>query len=267
MMPHGPALADPGGRSGSRSRHRALAISATLALLTAWRDTLAIDANPYLLTPTVVEGERELDVFAGVGSAGSTTGLRRNSAIGVGVGVTNSWLSELAIRYQKAGDAGLAYDAVEWENILALAETNEWPVDVGIVLELELPHHSAEGIETRIGPLLQKDLGNFEINLNLIMDHHFFSDGFDSTRLQYQGQIKYRYREPLEFGLQSFGQTGSRRQNWAAYEQQVHRIGPVVMGHFALPKERGWSYNVGYLLGTTAHSPDRTLRCQIEYEF
>jgi len=44
-------------------------------------------------------------------------------------------------------------------------------------------------------------------------------------------------------------------------------VGPVVLGRLVLPREHSLSYNVAFLLGTTAHSPDTTLRFQFEYEF
>jgi hypothetical protein len=54
---------------------------------------------------------------------------------------------------------------------------------------------------------------------------------------------------------------------WAPYSDQVHRIGPVALGKFKFGRERSLAYNAAFLFGTTARSPDRTLRFQIEYEF
>jgi hypothetical protein len=248
-------------------RAAAGAIAATLVLLMPCGSTLAVEADTYLLVPTVTAGEREIDWHSGVGSAGATTTLRRNMGVGVGIGVTNNWFTELAVEYRHGQHFGMVYDAMEWENVFQLAEPNEWPIDVGMALQVEIPRDSEEGITTRVGPLLQKDFGNFEVNANVLLDRHFRGRGFESTQIQYQGQLKYRYSQPLEFGVQAFGNLGTRLQSWAAYPQQAHRIGPVVLGRFRLPKEQGLSYNLGFLIGTTAHSPDRTLRFQIEYEF
>jgi hypothetical protein len=266
------ALPHVGGGQPPRLRRRlrpaaAGVIAAGLALLMPCRPAFAVDANTYLLVPTVTEGEREIDWHSGVGSAGATTTFRRNTGLGLGFGVTNNWFTELAVQYQHGRRFGTVYDAMEWENIFQLAEPNEWPVDVGMALEVEIPRNADEGIATRIGPLLQKDFGNFEVNANVLLDRHFRGRGFQSTQIQYQGQFKYRYSQPLEFGVQAFGNLGTRLQSWAAYPQQAHRIGPVVLGRFPLAKERGLSYNLAFLVGTTAHSPDRTLRFQIEYEF
>jgi hypothetical protein len=85
--------------------------------------------------------------------------------------------------------------------------------------------------------------------------------------LGYQSQIKYRYSQPLEVGIQAFGRFSSGGQTWAPYPQQVQRLGPVVLGRLRLPHERSLSYNLAFLMGTTQRSPDQTLRFQVEYEF
>jgi hypothetical protein len=253
-------------RGASHVLLAAIALLCPLGLLAAGTAN-AVDPSSYLLTPVVTEGEREIDVRSGVGSTGRSTSFERVSGLGVGWGVNSHWYSELGVQYRHVGRSGTVYDAAEWENIVQLAEPNEWPVDVGIAYEMEIPHDSSEGVGVRFGPLLQKDFGSFEANLNILLDHHINSRTFASTQVQYQAQLRYRYSRPLEFGVQAFGNLGTRLQGWAAYELQSHRIGPVVQGRFPLAHERGISYNLAFLLGTTARSPDRTLRLQFEYEF
>jgi hypothetical protein len=250
--------------------HRHARIAAglvVLAHLLRCAPALAVDPSSYLISPTVTRGEREIDLRAGVGSAGRTTGFLRAVGLGLGMGVNDNWFTEIAVQYHRNSRSGLVYDAVEWENTVSFAEPNEWPVDVGMALEIELPRESGEGASLRMGPLLQKDFGNFEANLNILLDRHYGSTYITSTQVQYQGQIRYRYSRPFEFGLQAFGNLGDRRQSWTAYELQSHRVGPVVLGHFPLPAERGLSYNIAYLVGTTAHSPDRTIRFELECDF
>ncbi len=227
----------------------------------------AVDASVYLLTPTVTQGEREIDFHSGVGSAGSSTRHEEDAGIGFGAGVTDYWFTELAVQYRNVGHSGTTLDALEWENIIALAEPGQWPLDVGIAVEVEKPREAAEGYAVRIGPLLQKEFGLFQLNANVLFGRHFQTTEFFATQERYEAQFKYRYRQAFEYGLQAFGNLGNLRQSWTGYERQVHRVGPVVLGKFPLAGERSLSYNAAFLLGTTAHSPDRTARLQIEYEF
>lgn len=252
-----------------RSRGRAFFMPLLLGLALALRCQTAwtFDASEYLFLPTVTQGEREVDWHFGVGSSGATTRQAADAGIGIGMGVTARWYTELDLQYRQRGASGTALDAVEWENILQLAEPNQWPIDVGVVCEIERPQDVNERPSIRIGPLLQKEFGKYQANFNLLLGRHFRSSFFPATEIAYQSQIKYRYSEPFEFGLQAFGATGSRRQTWNELSAQVHRIGPVALGHFSLRHERSISYNAAFLVGATAHSPDRSVRVQLEYEF
>ena len=120
---------------------------------------------------------------------------------------------------------------------------------------------------TRFGPLLQKDFGRFQANLNIILEHHLRNIGVPPIEVRYQTQVKYRYRPPLEFGIQAFGKLGAGTQTISGYPKEEHKVGPVLLGHFAIPGERSLSYDAALLFGTTQRSPDRTLRLQLEYEF
>jgi len=236
-----------------------------LALLA--RPACAADASEYLFLPSVVQDEREIDLHLGVGSSGARTRHRENSGFGLGIGVTQRWFTEVAVAYHREMGAGTKLDAFEWENVVQLAEPGEWPVDVGLALNVEQPHNAAEGPSLRAGPLLQKEFGRFQANVNVLYSRHFRTANFQTAQLHYQGQIKYRYSQPFEFGAQAFGTMGNTLQTWSPYSEQVHRLGPVVLGRLVIPGEKSLSYNLAYLVGTTARSPDRTLRLQVEYEF
>jgi hypothetical protein len=246
---------------------------AGITLLLGTQQSLAVDASEYLFTPTVTQGERELEFYGGSGSPGDYTHAESNAALGLGFGVTQHWFTELALAYRWQSPAGTGLDAIEWENTLQIGEPGQWPVDIGFVGNLEKPSGASanpahkEGASIRFGPLLQKDIGKFEVNVNLLCRTFLQSTGMSSPQYSYQGQVKYRYGPPLEMGLQIFGRVSGGGQTWAPYQQQVLRVGPVLLGRLTLPRERSLAYNIGYLVGTTQHSPDQTLRMQVEYEF
>lgn len=242
-------------------------VIAALALMLGAHGARAVDPSDYLLLPSVVEGEREIDWHSGVGSAGARTRHRDSSGIGFGTGVTQNWFTEVAAEYRRDPRTGTTLNAYEWENIVLLAEPGEWLVDVGMLLNVEQPHRAAEGPSIRLGPLLQKEFGRFQANFNLIYSRHYRSTEMLPAHLSYQGQFKYRYSRPFEFGIQAFGNVGSVTQSWAPYSEQVHRFGPAVLGRFVVPGEQSLSYNAAFLVGSTARSPDRTFRVQLEYEF
>ena len=229
--------------------------------------TWAVDASDYLLLPTVVQGEREIDWRSGLASAGPTTKSQADYALGFGLGVTARWFTEIAVHYGQRRGSALEFKDVAWENILQLAEPGEWPVDVGIAFEIEHSQSSQDQMDVTAGPLLQKEFGFFQANFNVLITHVIEGTEPTTNRVHLQGQLKYRFSEPFEFGVQGFATVSSSRSLWAPYSDQAHRIGPVVLGKFKFARERSLSYNSAFLFGTTDHSPDRTLRFQIEYEF
>ena len=238
-----------------------------LAICVPFAPARGVDASVYLLSPTVVQGDREIDWHSGTGSSGPAVAGESDSAVAVGMGLTEHWFSEVGLRYARVGGAGSSWDAIEWENVLALAEPGELPVDIGLAFEVEVPRQSAEGVSVRGGPLLQKEIGNVQANFNLLFGRYSRTGEVSASQIEYQAQIKVRYRQPFEYGVQAFGNFSSPTHALAGYPEQLHRVGPAVMGRFLLPAERSVSYNAAYLIGTTAHSPDRTLRFQVEYEF
>jgi len=245
----------------------------SLVLLLGTEHALAVSADEYLFTPTVTQGEREIDWHFGTGSSGDTTSAESNTGLGFGYGVTQHWYTELDVEYRKKSPFGTSFDALEWENTLQIGEPGQWPVDVGMLINVDKPYGSSSNSATRepwsirFGPLLQKDIGKVEVNFNLFIARFSQDSQFSGTQLSYQSQIKFRYSAPLEVGIQSFGRFSSGKQTWAPYSEQVQRVGPVVLGRLILPRERSLSYNIGFLMGTTQHSPDQTLRIQVEYEF
>lgn len=242
---------------------------ALVALMTALAcaSAGAADNDVYLLSPTVVEGERQIDSHSGLGTSGPAVARESDSTLAVGMALSEHWFSEIGLRYARIGGGGTSWNGVAWENVLQLAEPGEWPVDVGLTVEVETSRRAADGTTLLVGPLLQKEFFDLQANFNLLFSRVLGSGTISSTQIEYQAQLKYRYRQPLEFGVQAFGRISSATDSWAAMSEQQHLVGPVVLGQVLLPRERALAYNAAYLIGTTAHSADRVLRLQVEYDF
>ena len=254
-------------RTDSRRRHRLARLVVPFALAASAQPAWSVDASDYLLLPTVNQGEREIDWRTGIASAGPTMNAQTDYALGLGYGVTAHWFTELAFHYGQRQGSTLQFRDIAWENILQLAEPGEWPLDIGISFEVERSQRSQDQLDVTGGVLLQKEFGAVQANLNILLTHVIEGPEPATTRVQFQSQLKYRYSEPFEFGVQAFNNVSSYRSTWAPYSDQVHRIGPVALGKFKFGRERSLSYNAAFLVGTTDRSPDRTLRFQIEYEF
>lgn len=231
--------------------------------------THSVFANPadYVYTPIVEHGEREIDFKAGAASplAGSSA---QGISIGFGYGATENWFTEVYLKKERSGNTDV--NLAEWENKFQLTETGKYPVDLGIVTELETPLNGNAPWEMNIGPLLQTEFGKFQLNGNLLFQRAFGKADESgvpyNTNLNYQWQAKYRWQPILEFGMQGFGGMG-KWNAWSNQASQDHRIGPAIFGKFAFGNRHAIKYNAAWLFGASNATPSHTLRTQVEYEF
>ncbi len=222
--------------------------------------------SDYVLTPIVEEGEREIDFKAGTAKLRDGTRESQQS-LGLGWGVTRRWFTEVYAIWHKEPGERHGFDAWEWENKFQLTETGKYPVDIGLLFEIERPKDRSEGFEYRWGPLLQTDITpKVQANLNLLIEKHIRAAEPSPAELGYQWQLKYRWQPALELGLQGFGNVGPWN-DWEPKSEQPHMAGPAVFGRIGLGGRQALKYNAGLLLGLSDAAPRNTFRLQVEYEF
>ena len=243
-------------------------ISASLVLLVALVST-AVYAGPadYVYMPTVEHGEREIDFK--MGSASYADGQHRtDTSLGYGYGATEYWFTEVYFKRKVTGSSDET--DFEWENKFQLLETGKYPVELGLITEIEAPVSKSGPWEAKIGPLLQTEFGKLQLNANMLFERKFSSDGSGvryPTEVLYQWQIKYRLQPEFEFGAQGFGALGEW-DNWVNTKQEEnHTAGPAIFGKVPLGNRQAIKYNAAWLIGTWAGAAERTFRMQAEYEF
>lgn len=237
------------------------------ALLCGWIEAAQAGPADYIYTPAVEYGEREIDVKIGANSA--LAGISgQGASIGYGYGAKEYWFTEVYLKQERIGSdiANLA----EWENKFQLTEMGQYPVDIGIIAELEAPLSVNAPWEFKFGPLLQTEFGKWQVNGNLLFERAFGKADESgvpySTNIGYQLQVKYRWQPVWEVGMQSLGEMG-KWNSWDPQSEQNHRIGPAIFGKYALGNREAIRYNAALLIGATNATPTRTFRTQVEYEF
>jgi hypothetical protein len=219
----------------------------------------------YVYTPTVEYGEKEIDFKFGTAQK---SGEPDDSAasIGLGYGATEWWFTELYVKGKQENNDDAKYDAVEWENKLQLTETGKYPVDAGLLLEIERPQDHSEGWEVKYGGLFQTEFGKLQLNANALLERHYQAESSSATEFLYQWQAKYRWLPQFEYGLQGFGDMGDWN-HWESYDKTSQRLGPAIFGKLPVGGHQAIRYNAAWLAGTSRAAPDNTFRVQIEYEF
>lgn len=221
----------------------------------------------YIYTPTVEAGEREIDIK--YGETAPVAGVRAKvGSIGMGYSPRENWFTEVYIKDERNGAENATL--VESENRFQLTETGKYPVDVGTVVELEIPVSGTAPKEIKLGALFQTEFGKFQLNGNILFERALGQTDESgtpyTTNLNYQWQAKYRWKPLLEFGIQSFGAMG-KWNDWSQQNQQSKQIGPAIFGKLRLDKQRAIKYNAAWLMAINSASPNHTFRTQIEYEF
>lgn len=250
----------------SLSFSRSYSLGILLCGIVCAQDVFA-GAADYVYTPAVEYGEREIDFK--YGAASPLAGNRAQVAsIGYGYGAKEYWFTEVYFKQERVGSA--IANLAEWENKFQLTDTGEYPVDIGLITELEAPLSANAPWELKLGPLFQTEFGKVQWNGNLLFERAFGKADESgvpySTNFSYQWQAKYRWQPTLEFGVQGFGDMG-KWNDWNKQIDQSQRTGPAVFGKFALGNRQAIRYNAAWLFGTGNASPDHTFRMQIEYEF
>jgi len=239
-----------------------LSLAACLPLATA------AHAGPsdYISSPIVEQGEKEISYQ--FGTVRARDGTRESAmALGLGYGVNSFWSTELSFKAKRETPDGWRYDAIEWENKFQLTETGKYPVDVGLLIEVERPKDRTEGYELRFGPLFQTELSSSVVaNANLLFGKNYRAVTPSPMQLDYQWQLKYRWKPEFEVGAQGFGSLGPWH-DWLPGAQQEHKLGPAVFGKVRLDGSSAIKYNAAWLIGANSNTPRNTLRLQAEYEF
>ena len=188
--------------------------------------------------------------------------------MGFGYGASEYWFTEVYLKREKSGSDGLSI--VEWENKFQLTETGKYPVDIGLITEIEVPiNNNKAPYEFKFGPLFQTEFGHVQLNGNLLFERKFGRNETNepqNTEFGYQWQAKYRFKPEFELGMQGMGETGAWN-DWSSTSNQNHRFGPAVFGKVKLAPKQAVKYNAALLFGSSQAAPNHTLRLQVEYEF
>jgi len=213
--------------------------------------------------PTVVQGELEFELFGGYQWWSGHDDDRERQFVGeIEYGLTSWWKTALEVSTTRIPGESYKLDEVEWENIFALTEPGRYWLDLGLFAELACDH--AEGRNAvALGPMLQKEFGPIQANLNLIFERQLGTNAEPGAEINYEWQVKWRGDPRFEPGLQSLGTLG--RTNNFGHEMEAN-IGPAFFGQIPVGGRNKLKYDAAVLFGVNKNTPDTTVRFQIEYE-
>lgn len=221
------------------------------------------DPADKVILPSVVQGELEFELLGGFQRWPDHDGDRERQFIGeMGYGFSSWWKSELGVGTTRFPDASYHLDELEWENIFAVTDPGEYWLDLGLLAELERDYGAGINV-LNVGPLLQKELGTVQANLNILFARGLGRDAAPGAEIDYQWQVKWRGDPRFEPGIQGFGTLG--RTNDFGHQSE-NRIGPAFFGQIVPGPRHKLKYDAAVLFGLNHNTADTTVRFQIEYE-
>lgn len=185
--------------------------------------------------------------------------------IGIGYGVTKRWYTEIYASYIGESVASSKPSSLNWQNDFLLTQ-GQYDFDVALHTLLVSDQAGVGADALEFGPVVQTDLGRFQLNGNLIFEKSL-SGAFGRTpQLKYQWQAKYRWNAALHTGVQGFGELGDWN-SWSGASAQSHRWGPMVSGSLPIGTKQSIEYQAAFLKGKVYASDSDMLSVRLQYLF
>jgi len=199
-------------------------------------------------------------------SAGTyPSNLMYRTALEVTYGLTDKIEAAAYLNLAKPNGASLQYAGSKYRLRGSLFEPGELWVDLGWYVELEwnkVSQFDDEELELEVKPILSKDFGRFEIDLNPKFEKVLVGPGTsEGFEFGYVAGIYYSYQRWLSPGLEFYGAIGLMGDPDPLDEQQ-HYIFTVARGEVP----NGFEYSIGPGFGLTSGSDQVIIKVNIEFE-
>jgi hypothetical protein len=216
------------------------------------------------LNSYIPEGHTEGD--AGTSSGDFPSDHMYRTALEVTYGVTDKIEAAAYLNLAHPNGASLQYAGSKYRLRGSLFEQGQLPVDLGWYVELEwnrTPQFDGSELELELQPIIEKDFGRMEIDLNPKFAKAIFvgPDKNKGFEFGYAAGLYYNYSRWISPGLEFYGGVGLIDDSDPLHEQQ-HYVFPVIRGE--LPG--GIEYNAGPGIGLTGGSDQVIMKVNVELE-
>ena len=135
----------------------------------------------------------------------------------------------------------------------------------GVFLALEPRIDDDATNEFVFGPIFEQKVGDkFQITINPFLEDTFGRNSEEGLAFAYGWQVKWELLEELAIGLEGFGEIEDVFGDPPGFEDQEHRIGPVIFVEDVEFFGLGFEVNFGVLAGITRETPDVAFKLNFE---
>lgn len=249
--------------------------AAALLLLAASTAVAQVDPWEFEVYPaqTLNRGMFEfesLNSFSAIGQQGSDGEFGSNkeyrTSVEFAYGLTDRLEAAAYLNLAHPNGAPLQLAGSKYRLRGSFFEQGELPVDLGWYLELDwhrTPQFDADQLELELRPIITRQFGRLEIDLNPILEKAIFTGPNKNKGFEfgYASGVYYNYWPWMSPGLEFYGGIGLIDDS-DPLAQQRHYIFPVIRGE--LP--RGIEYNLGLGIGLTNGADQLVPKLNLEIE-
>ena len=203
--------------------------------------------------PYVEQHEREIEYGAVWRDVTNESVLLQRA--GMGYAWSEHWFGEVYLLTESVTHEGEQIRGYEAEIKWQMTEQGEYWADWGVLLEAG----SARDIsrkELAIGLLMEKEITPEWIGtMNVFAEYEFGNDINDEFETALRAQLRYRYSSAFEPAIELYLDD----QDWA--------VGPAFTGIQKISAKKQLRWELGWLFGLDADTPDNSIRLGIEFEF
>ena len=246
-------------------RNRRVVLLAALACAAsprAARAEASLDAESLnVYSPQITQGEKEVESILF-----TTQGRQQGYAFSAGYSPTSYWAAEIYEVYHRDPGSTLATDAVEVENRFAFGAPGQYWLDLGAIVEFEIPQQPGDHGVAQFSPILEKQFGPALLSLNLPLQEQYGPGYTPGAALGYAARAEYLTSPALSPALEAYGQPAASGR-LGGMTGENHFAGPAAYGSAPLASFGTARYSVAPLIGLTPDAPRWTLVGRLELEF
>jgi hypothetical protein len=238
------------------------------ALSALWLAATPANAQFYVRSPDVKKGETALEEHGAVYSGPGDEERRRQShEVELKHGFTDRW--ELIVEGFFRQDTGESLEAREFElgGQYEIIERHGDGLGLAFrtIYEFALQEHSPD--EILFGPLAKYVIGRNSATINTFFIGQIGNEAeIDSLELKVNWRLKHEFSERFALGVEGYGEIEDL-VNPGSFEDQKHRLGPVVYFEFERPGAPKWEFAGGALFGISEATSDVTYKFDAELKF
>lgn len=181
-------------------------------------------------------------------------------------GVTDWWRLSGVVALENPVDGDFRVARTVVENLFVLGKIDGGrgspAFGFGWFTAVEISTHPDLTNTLIFGPIMSVKRDRLSFTVNPFLEKTFGPNHTEGIALAYGWQAKYELRPDFAVGIEGFGLVDNLG-NAPGWEQQQHRVGPVVYTEIALTRDLKITPDIGVLFGLTEATPDVTFKFNI----